>query len=166
MFNELTALSTHVAQLQIPSLWAVLELMVSSWAIANNKSKLIAAKHIGKLHGPVKKVLLDLGYTEPLIDRMVYPQLNIMKRPPIMTLCGDFLTAYEFERYLDVVSEFYKIRNGVVHASNVQLAGVEYDKMEMKFQRLLQKILFSMAGIYDNDELFLGPVRDEDLLAR
>jgi hypothetical protein len=176
LFNEVTALSTHVAQMQIPSLWTVLEFSAYSFSESKKRDELLSEHEVEALHKPMKEILSTMGYgddgTEEEIQKNkskrseVYTQLAQLKHRPIKTLVSELLAEYSLTEYLGEADSFYGLRNDVVHGRNIQLNGINYAIAISKFVRMLQKLLFSMAGCYDRKDFFKAPITDKALTAR
>jgi hypothetical protein len=176
LFNELTAISTHVAQMQIPSLWTVLEFSAYTFALEREKDELLSDEEVEKLRKPIKQALIDLGYgdngkgeEEKRRDRTkrseVYKQLGQLKHRPIMELVNELLAEYSLSEYLNETQDFYLLRNNIAHGRNIQLSSVDFVSKIARFERLLQKLLFSMAGIYGRNDFFKAPITNTDLSA-
>jgi hypothetical protein len=176
LFNELTALSTHVAQMQIPSLWTVMEFSAYTFALERKKDELLSDEEVEKLRAPRKQTLINLGYGDEGKEEEekqrnktkrseVYKQLGQLKHRPIMELVNELLAEYSLSEYLKETQDFYLLRNDIAHGRNIQLSGVDFVNKIVRFQRLLQKLLFSMAGIYARNDFFKAPITNPDLSA-
>ena len=170
-FNELTALATvRLVQVEVPSLWNAFETMAASTATAAKMDTLLTNKEIEQVKEYLKPLLEKMNCDDEK-RKQVYGHLGMLRRPPIMHSAELLLETYEpnsheFLQYIDEVESFYKLRNSVVHNRNEELEGVDVGAKTFRFMRLLQKLLFCMAGIYQDAEAFKSPVKSVDLSAR
>jgi hypothetical protein len=95
----------------------------------------------------------------------IYGQLKALSRTSILYLGRDLLEAYNFGQYVHEVESFYRLRNDIVHGRSPRLPAKIVINRMFRFRRLLQKLLFSMAGIYGIADAFRAPIESQDLSA-
>ena len=164
-YNEVTALSpSQVPEIEVPSLWTAFESVASSIATASGKDKLLSDKEIGALKNRIRPILAQMGLRE-VVRGQIYGHLKALSRPSILYLGRDLLETYNFGQYANEVESFYHLRNDIVHGRSLKLPAIIVVKRMFRLRRLLQKLLFSMAGICGIADAFRAPIESPDLSA-
>jgi hypothetical protein len=164
-YNELTAMSRqHVPEIEVPSLWTAFESAASSTATASGKDKLLSDEEIEKLKDRVRPILVEMNFGENTRSQ-IYRHFKTLTHPIILDTAKDLLVAYGLFEYVSEVESFYKLRNDIVHGRPLKLPAKIVIERMFRFRRLLQKLLFSMAGIYGMANAFYAPIRSPDLSA-
>jgi hypothetical protein len=166
-YNEVTAFtSKHVAEIEFVSLWTAFEVLVNSRASELQKDHLLNPDQIKEIRRQLSPILRSLGLVDPARRASVYKQLKALERPAGSEMTDDLLTAYRFLQYRGDVAAFRKIRNTLVHGGRLDYTRVNAGEAILRLRRLMQKLLFAMAGIYDDPTYFRQPIDAPDLSAR
>jgi hypothetical protein len=164
-YNEVTALSpSQVPEIEVPSLWTAFESVASSIATASGKDKLLSDKEIEKLKDRVRPILVEMIF-DANTRSQIYRHFKALTHPIILDTAKDLLEEYRLLEYMSEVESFYQLRIDIVHGRPLKLPAKVVIKRMFRFRRLLQKLLFSMAGIYGMADAFYAPIRLPDLSA-
>jgi hypothetical protein len=166
-YNEVTSLSTsHSLEIEIPSLWTALEVMASSRATLLGKDRLLSNKEVDNLKERIRPALVEMKLER--LEDQILGHMTALRWPLLLGTIEDLLRAYGLQNYMDEAQAFYKLRNNIVHGRTRDLKGetlrIHVDRVT-RFRRLLQKVLFSMAGVYHMNQVFKAPITEPDLSA-
>lgn len=164
-YNEVTSMnSSMVPEIEVPSLWTAFESIASSIATAFGKDKLLSDMQIGALKNRIRPTLAQMGF-DKIVRGQIYGQLKALSRPSILYLGRDLLKSYNFGQYVHEVESFYRLRNDIVHGRSPKPPAKTVIERMFRFRRLLQKLLFSIGGIYGMAGAFRAPIESQDLSA-
>ena len=125
---------------------------------------MLSDEEIEKLKDRVRPILVEMNFGENTRSQ-IYRHFKTLTHPIILDTAKDLLVAYGLFEYVSEVESFYKLRNDIVHGRPLKLPAKIVIERMFRFRRLLQKLLFSMAGIYGMANAFYAPIRSPDLSA-
>jgi len=138
--------------------------MASSAATMSGKDSLLSDEQIAVLKNRIRPILVQMGLPGP-VRGQVYGHLKTLSRPAILHSARDLLAAHDFRQYASEVESFYDLRNDIVHGRPLEDPVNALVRRMLRFRRLLQKLLFSMAGIYGTANVFRAPIESPNLSA-
>lgn len=142
--------------------WTALEILGTAHARTNNYPDLLNEDEYSRMRKGFDEMMRSMSIEPEERRKRLASFVEQAKQEPIRQVISRFLSDLRIGPYEKELRDFYRLRNDVVHGNPLtSYTGAVRVESLLKLQRLVDKVLLKVLGLYDKQFIHGAYIRDD-----